>query len=349
MKATRTMPCRDSARARRERAFTLIELLVVIAIIAILAAMLLPALAKAKAKAQSGVCQTNLKQVGTAMSMYQGDNKEKLPYAGMVAAGGTYFSYDDLMCSYLGGGMDLGQRNWIAQGPPAANARPIGKVLLCPADKLVANPVTQTWFPTHYSPRRTYSMPAYRNTLGDSFWVAQGGVNPTNWPPNPNVQCGVGMAFQCNGGNFAALASAGILTDQFDRAGNSLWTGPPTPNASTLLADNMPSVRESILLDQAKTITLTERPNRNNEGFQGQWVAWIDLPFSASGRRYHLGDLAGEPAASFLPKYHQNRFNYLFADAHVELLEQAATSSMRANVGAPAPVQDGMWSIRAND
>ncbi len=121
----------SNKNAIRRVGFTLIELLVVIAIIGILAAMLLPALAAAKAKAQRIQCTSQMKQLGLGFTMFTGDHSDMFPPAYDATGDYAYqLTWDNYLNKYIGGSApDSALIVSIMDGTLAP------KILKCPADQ----------------------------------------------------------------------------------------------------------------------------------------------------------------------------------------------------------------------
>jgi prepilin-type N-terminal cleavage/methylation domain-containing protein/prepilin-type processing-associated H-X9-DG protein len=155
---TLDLQCRNRPSSRCHRGFTLIELLVVIAIIAILAAMLLPALGRAKLKAQSITCVSNLKQLSTAWIMYADD------YNGTLVPSMTWINGNLGSVHELPGATNV---NALKQGLLYPYNPTVG-VYQCPtALTVLPKTITQRWAKLV----RNYSLEGRMGGTKDTEWV----------------------------------------------------------------------------------------------------------------------------------------------------------------------------------
>lgn len=299
--------------------FTLIELLVVIAIIAILAAMLLPALASAKAKARLTQCMSQTKQLGIGLQLFATDNSDHYPPAGWAGGSDTapssQISWDSFINAYIGGNTPEIE---LEQGAIFTDQAPPSKVLQCPNDQFPkvswaggANP----WFAL-----KSYSMNCVGSQQGSGYQLND--KNRTYPLPNLNLPGNQGPGIY-----WADTTSGG--TD---------W--------------NAPGYKTSAIMDVAGTILLAE----NTHGQQCAGNIWscvcIGPKINAVGQPNddlyqtdnnmtqqdpNSGNSVNQ--GNFVYRAQRNRFNYLFCDGHVQALKMEDTIGS-GTLTAPK----GMWT-----
>ncbi len=327
------------ARLRAARAaFTLIELLVVIAIIAILAAMLLPALSKAKNKANATSCMNNLKQIGTGLHMYLGDAKDEMPIArleNVIGGNEPHFSWDEYLRSYMGSRWNLRQSGWRADWNPArtdttqyTELSQTEKWALCAADKL-PQPNTGNWRGT----RRSYSMIQHgggsQRGGNHAFDWPNLAAHQNDWPPGSANLTGVGLMIQRNTDN-AGNINGGVYR----------WKSGTPDDASTRVYNIrfQPAVTAGMVLNQASTLFVTERVRRHNMFGEAGWaeiphantMSFNQTDGNISGNGHHIGE----------------QYTFVFTDGHAEFMNRRATLG---NTNTDVGNQSGMWTINATD
>jgi prepilin-type N-terminal cleavage/methylation domain-containing protein/prepilin-type processing-associated H-X9-DG protein len=220
-------------RPATNRGFTLIELLVVIAIIAILAAMLLPALAKAKQKALRVNCISNLKQIGIAVYSYAADHQDQMPPNRVNATSSS------IWYPYWVGSWNLDRANPVWTAGPfnlgslyASKNIPDGKVFYCPANKIQGN----------------FRYEFYSELSSWPFGV-NAGANPT--PLNPdNVRAGYSYLPQSR-------------TKELDARGNILYAKMASTGWNNLKMTEV-DVNKSMSTDLLYSSAPAAQPHRDN-------------------------------------------------------------------------------------
>jgi prepilin-type N-terminal cleavage/methylation domain-containing protein/prepilin-type processing-associated H-X9-DG protein len=317
MRTKQTAQTRILTRNSGAPAFTLIELLVVIAIIAILAAMLLPALARSKSRAQRIQCANGERQLGLGLLLFATDNQERFPPAGWAngstTAPGVQLAWDSFINKYIGGHASEAD---LQVGALFTGDAPT--VLVCPADRFAK--VNWAGGVDPYFALRSYAM----NSVGPNWSTDYQVDDKFRTYPLPSL---------------TQPGRRGVGIYWVDRGQTADWSAP--------------GYKTSAVQDSSGTILLAE--NTHGQQIAGNiWTCIVIGPL-ASGRNelYQMDSItapqdpnSGNPVnqGPALYKAHLNRFNYVFGDGHVEAL----TTEQTVGSGTLL-VPRGMWTTVSGD
>jgi prepilin-type N-terminal cleavage/methylation domain-containing protein/prepilin-type processing-associated H-X9-DG protein len=295
--------------------FTLVELVAVIAVLAMLSALLLPALAGAKAGNLRAHCARNLSQLGVGFSAYIQDHNDMFPPAAYeTTGGGGVLAWDSWLHRYLGG--TVSDLDLMIGVLPETDAPRIER---CPADVLPSIGWVLSGFGDGIPfARRSYAMP-FAGPWGVGIQIStQGQKYPL---PRPNYNVGV-----------------------YWKDGGLLASGLPDWEAK--------GYRTSVVKDPRNTLLLVEEP-ANAQTVANIWPSFSQGPMTAAtaDETYQMNPTMPVPNPSQNVNYgahtyrvHGNRFNYLFHDNHVEPLQIEQTIGT-GTTGSPK----GMWTLPVND